>query len=47
MEDENIAEPEPSKGSMRDGDLEENERDAGEEPEEHTDDVKGEDEEEG
>ena len=38
---------EPREGGMRDGDLEEDERDAGEEPEEHPDDGEDEDEEEG
>ena len=45
MEDEHAAETGPRAGSVRDGDLEEEECNAGEEPEEHPDD--SEDEEEG
>jgi hypothetical protein len=45
MEDEHAAEPGPRAGSMHDGDFEEGECDAGEEPEEHPD--YGEDEGEG
>jgi hypothetical protein len=47
MENEHVAEPGPREGSIRDGDLEEDERGAGEEPEEHTDDGEDEDKEEG
>jgi hypothetical protein len=47
MEDEHAAELGPRAGSMRDGDLEEDEFGAGEEPEEHPDDGEDEDEEEG
>ena len=47
MEDEHAAGPGPRAGSMRDGDLEEDEGDAGEEPEEHPDEGEDEVEEEG
>jgi hypothetical protein len=47
MEDKHAAEPGPRAGSPRDGDLEADERDAGEEPEKHPDEGENEDEEEG
>ena len=47
MEDEHAAEPGPRAGTMRDGGSEDDECDAGEEPEEHPDDGEDEDEEEG
>jgi hypothetical protein len=46
MEDKHAAEPGPRSGSLRDGDLEKDECDAGEEPEEHPDDGEDEDKEE-
>jgi len=47
MEDEHASKPGPRAGSMRDGGLEEDECDAGEEPEEHPDDGEDENDEEG